>query len=380
MTYFIRALLTRILFISVTVSVTVSGYCQVYSNREVGKKNAELIDSLKHSEYPYALPIWGQKATKLGFNLPYSAGLGINYLYQKSDLVIENLQVGFNHGPLYNLDEIIRFTNATSEASGLNFRPDIWLFPFLNIYGIFAKSSPATTVDFGIWVPDETGLYTQVAQFNTQANFKATTFGFGVTPTIGVGGGWFALDMNFTWSDIPELDKPAFAFIFGPRLGKTFKLNRPESNVAVWVGGFRLKLNTGTEGSLNINELINTDGLQGKVDAGLQKVTAKQTEVDNWWNGLSNAEQKNPLNIAKHDLANSALSTAGSFLGNLDNALNDEKNATVQYSLDKRPKDMWNFLIGSQYQYNKHWMVRCEVGFLGTRTQVIAGLQYRFGL
>jgi len=52
----------------------------------------------------------------------------------------------------------------------------------------------------------------------------------------------------------------------------------------------------------------------------------------------------------------------------------------VQYSLDKRPKDMWNFLIGSQYQYNKHWMIRCEVGLLGSRTQVIAGLQYRFGL
>jgi hypothetical protein len=160
---------------------------------------------------------------------------------------------------LYNLDEIIRFNNATSEASGVNFRPDIWLFPFLNIYGIFAKSSPSTTVDFGIFVPDETGQYTQVAQFNTQANFKATTFGFGLTPTIGVGGGWFALDMNFTWSDIDKLDKPAFAFIFDPRLGKTFKLNKPESNIAVWVGAFRLMLNTGTQGSINLNEIINTE-------------------------------------------------------------------------------------------------------------------------
>jgi hypothetical protein len=84
--------------------------------------------------------------------------------------------------------------------------------------------------------------------------------------------------------------------------------------------------------------------------------------------------------MAKHDLATRTLSTAGAFLGNLDNSLNDEKNATVQYSLDKRPKDLWNFLIGSQYQYSKNWMLRCEVGILGSRTQVIAGLQYRFGL
>jgi hypothetical protein len=376
MNYFTRVLFSFAFMVSTTSPI----WGQVYSNRELGKKNAEVVDSIKHSDYPYALPIWGQKATKLGFNLPYSAGLGINYLYQKSDLVIENLQVGFNHGPLYNLDEIIRFNNATSEASGINFRPDIWLFPFLNIYGIFAKSSPSTTVDFGIFVPDETGQYTQVAQFNTQANFKATTFGFGLTPTIGVGGGWFALDMNFTWSDIDKLDKPAFAFIFDPRLGKTFKLKRPESNIALWVGGFRLMLNTGTKGSLNINDLINTDGLQAKVDAGVQKVSDKQMEVDNWWSGLSNLEQNNPVNKAKYATANRALATAGGFLGNLDNALNDDKNATVQYSLDKRPKDLWNFLIGTQYQYNKNWMLRCEVGFLSSRTQVIAGLQYRFGL
>lgn len=84
--------------------------------------------------------------------------------------------------------------------------------------------------------------------------------------------------------------------------------------------------------------------------------------------------------MAKHELADRALSTAGVFLGNLDNILNDDKNATVQYSLDKRLKNLWNFLIGSQYQFNKNWMLRCEVGLLGTRTPVITGLQYRFGL
>ena len=75
-----------------------------------------------------------------------------------------------------------------------------------------------------------------------------------------------------------------------------------------------------------------------------------------------------------------ALETAGGFLNSIDSALNDEESASVQYSLDKKPADMWNFLLGTQYQHNKHWMVRCEVGFLGSRTQVLAGLQYRFGL
>jgi len=60
---------------------------QVYTNKPVGEKSESLVDSLKITLYPYALPIWGDKATALGFDLPYSAGLSVNYLTQESDLV-----------------------------------------------------------------------------------------------------------------------------------------------------------------------------------------------------------------------------------------------------------------------------------------------------
>jgi hypothetical protein len=362
------------------ILITTSSLAQVYSNKVVGKKNVNEIDSLKTAEYPYVLPIFGDKATKLGFNLPYSAGLGVNYLWQKSDLVIENLMVGFNHNQMHDLSEVVRFNSATSEATGLNFRPDVWLFPFLNVYGIFAKSQPSTTVDFGIYAPDSTGNWKNVISLVSEANFDATTYGFGITPTIGVGGGWFALDMNFTWNDIAELDKPAFAFIFGPRLGKTFKFNKPESNIAIWVGGFRLKLNTGTTGSIPLTDVIETSGLQTKVDNGQATVTESYLQVEDWWNGLSYFEQNNPVNKTKYETASRALNAAGGFLNSLDESLNDENTASVQYSLDKRPKDMWNFVIGTQYQYNKHWMIRFEYGFLASRNQIITGLQYRFGL
>ena len=141
-----------------------------------------------------------------------------------------------------------------------------------------------------------------------------------------------------------------------------------------------MKLNTGTTGSIDLTEVIDTNGLQARVDAGLQKVSDSYVGVENWWNGLSPLEQKNPVNVAKYEGANLALDRASGFLNSLDEALNDEQNASVQYSLDKRPKDMWNFIIGSQYQHNKHWMLRLEYGFLGSRQQIIAGLQYRFGL
>ncbi len=354
---------------------------QVYSDKAVGKKNVEVADSLKKADYPYSLPIWGEKVAKLGFNLPYSAGIGINYLWQKSDLKIENLSVGFNNGPLYNLDEVIRFNQAVSEASVINIRPDIWLLPFLNVYGILAASKPSTAVGFGIWVPDSSNNWTEIATYNTKANFTGTSFGLGMTPTIGVAGGWIALDMNVAWTDVSALEKPAFTFVFGPRFGKTFKFKKPEQNIALWVGGFRVKLGSATSGSIALQDVLPADGnAQAKIDAGQQKVVEKQTQVDSWWNNLSSAEQNNPINKAKYETANSALTKAGNILNAADGALNTISTSTVQYSLDKGVKDMWNFIIGSQFQLNKSWMLRVEYGFLGSRQQLITGLQYRFGL
>jgi hypothetical protein len=64
----------------------------------------------------------------------------------------------------------------------------------------------------------------------------------------------------------------------------------------------------------------------------------------------------------------------------LDGALSTASTSTVQYSLTKKPKDMWNFVVGSQFQINRHFMLRAEYGFLSSREQLTLGLQYRFGL
>ncbi|KUJ60845.1 hypothetical protein AR687_15670 [Flavobacteriaceae bacterium CRH] len=353
---------------------------QVYTEKIVGEKNQELKDSLKVEKYPYALPIWGEKVAQKGYKLPYSAGLSVNYFWQDSEIVISDLNVGFNNGPMFNLDEIVRFDKSSVEAGAITIRPDIWLLPFLNVYGIFGKANPTTKINAGIWIPDADNNWSQIASFSTKANFSATTFGLGLTPTIGIGGGWLALDMNMSWSDVSALDKPAFSYIFGPRLGKTFKLHKPDRNIALWVGGFRVHISGDTKGNINLSDVLQLDGAQEKVDNGFEKVAENQTKVDNWWDSLTPAQQANPVNTAKHNTANRALESAGNFLTTLDGALSTAGSSTVQYSLQKKPKDMWNFIIGSQFQYSKHIMFRVEAGFLGTRTQALAGLQYRFGL
>lgn len=368
-----------ILFILSLVLFFAKCFSQYTTDKIVGPKQADLIDSLKTATYPHLLPIWGQKVTRKGFSLPYPGGLSAQYIWQKSDIIISNLEISFNNGPKYNLDDVIRFDGANTSTSGINIRPDFWLFPFLNVYGIYANSKSSTAIQAGIWIPDSSNTWKKVVDFNTKANFTGNTYGFGITPTFGINGYFIVLDLNFTWTDIDELDKPAFVSVFGPRLGKNFKFKKQDESLAVWIGGFRVVLDNTTSGSLKMSELFPTDQWQSKIDTGIIKVENSQQQVNAWWDGLSPTDQKNPINIAKYNTANSVLAKTANFLNSASAGVSTISNSTVQYSLNKKPKDKWNFIIGAQYQLNKKWMIRGEYGFLSSRHQFIGGLQYRFG-
>ena len=160
---------TLISIVITVLFVTVQVNAQVYTNKVVGAKNETLIDSLKSTEYPYALPILGAKAAARGYDLPYSAGIGVNYLWQESSVIIEDLFVGFNNGPMYDLDEIIRFDDAIATANAINIRPDIWLLPFLNVYGLFSKARTSTEIFAGVWLPDADNVWSEVTSFSLKS-------------------------------------------------------------------------------------------------------------------------------------------------------------------------------------------------------------------
>ena len=157
--------------------------------------------------------------------------------------------VGFNGEEMYELDGIVRFDKARATATSITARPDVWLFPFLNIYGILGISQASTEVGFGVYAPASPGSKDELLHAETLVEFRTTTFGFGMTPTIGVAGGFMALAMNFAWTDVSQFNKPARSFVFGPRFGKMFKLEKPESNIAVWVGRFSVEIASQTAGS-----------------------------------------------------------------------------------------------------------------------------------
>ena len=352
-------------------------HAQQMADRPGGEEYLQLLDTIQPKTYPYLLPIWGQKAVDRGYTLPLSGGLSVQYLWQRSEIVIENLMVGFNGGEKYDLDDIVVFNSAESTSNGVNIRPDFWLFPFLNVYGILARNSFSTDIDITIRVPQGIG-YTDLLNLATAAEFGATTVGFGLTPTMGIAGGFVAFDFNITWSDIEGLKEPAQAFVFGPRFGKVFKMRNPTRKMAVWVGGFRVNIRSETSGNLPLADLIPLDGIEDRIDGALQGAMAAEETLNTWWDGLTPAEKTQ--NAAKYGAGQLAIQKATDILVRLDDGVQNAEESTVQYELDKRQKEKWNFIVGGQFELNPSIMFRAEAGFLGSRTQFFGGIQYRFNL
>src|SRR5436190_22842466 len=96
---------TRSTLLIAVVCLTMIARAQYTTDKVMGPKNQDLADSLKKSEYTYLFTIWGKKVVAKGFNIPKSAGITIQYLYHQSDIIIENMRVGLNHGKTYQLDQ-----------------------------------------------------------------------------------------------------------------------------------------------------------------------------------------------------------------------------------------------------------------------------------
>ncbi len=320
-----------------------------YVNTTVKTKNQAYTDSLKQVEYNYTFPILGQGAYKKGFDIPYPAGIMGNYMWLKQNLVFENLQLGLKTDevdiPLTDVD-FVQFGENINTSYSINVRPDLWILPFLNVYGIFGYGESNTEVN----VIAPINLLSIVDQ-------SLRTAGFGVMGAGGVGPVWFSIDANWTWSKPDLLDKPVLVNVLGLRLGHTFKFkHKPESNIALWAGAMSMKMSSETSGEIKLIDAIPPEAWERKDEI--------VHNYYDWYNNEATPVQK---------LAADQILTP--IVEKIDNA---DGESIVRYAMDKQVEQKWNGTIGIQYQLNKRWMLRSEVGFIGNRKSILASLNYRF--
>lgn len=331
------------------IMFTISGANAQYASTKIKDKHQAYTDSLKQVKYDNIFPIWGQKAYEKGFDIPYPTGVMVNYVYMKQGLIIDNMRLGIQTDnldlPLTGVD-FIEFGNNYTTASTVMVRPDVWVLPFLNVYGLFGSGTSKTEVNLKFPV-----------ELKSVVEQNVNTTGLGVTAAGGLGPVWLAVDWNVTWNKPELLDKAVKVKTFGLRLGQNFVVKgKPYRNFGIWAGAMSLSLGSNTVGELKLNEALPPE-TWNKAD---QIVAA----YDDWYNNTATIPQK---------------VIADQTLGPLVNAIGAaDGEAVIRYGLDKRTKQKWNGIIGAQYQHNKNWMFRTEVGIIGDRKSILLSANYRF--
>jgi opacity protein-like surface antigen len=325
-----------------------------YASKTVREgKNKVYVDSLKSLKYNRVFPFWGQKAYSRGIDVVYPLGIMANYFWVDQGIIIDNFQLGFDNAyggpfdfPLQPLsDSIIAFGNNTNKSYSLNVRPDLWVFPFIDIYGIFGWGKSTTSIEVNAFQYSPEPI-----QFTSIVEQNIATYGLGVLLAGGLGPIWISLDANITWNKPQLLEKATMANVVGIRMGKVFKFkNRPQSNISLWIGTMFVAMQSETLGQIALRDAIpDFDNVKDNLI----------TELEN---------KKDETGLIGDKLIDALI----------DAIENRNGESVLSYSMDKQVKAHWNGLVGAQYQFNKNWQLRVEGGVIGDRKSVLASLNYR---
>lgn len=250
--------------------------------------------------------------------------------------------------PLTDVTRIIDFEEIQATATSINVRPDLWVFPFLNVYGIFWKAY--ATIEVKISYPFE---------LKALAELEGASYGVGTTGAFGVGKYFVVLDGNWVWSNMSNFEEPVKSSVFSFRFGRAFQVGKnPERNIAFWVGGMRVRMGGITDGKITLYEVL-PDETWNKRDE----------IVDNyydWYDGLNALDPKKSV-------------ADKLFTPIIENISTADGDGTIHYRLEKKPVREWNMIVGGQFQINKRWQIRSEGGIVGDRKSFLASVNYRFG-
>ena len=340
-----RAILLLITLFLITNSVSAQ-----YATKKVSKEKQAYTDSLKQVNYDYIFPILGQKAYKAGFDIPYPIGIMGNFIWMNQGILIENIQLGLTTDtkdiPLTNVDEFIKFGDNSNTSYTVNVRPDIWVFPFLDVYGIFGYGRSQTTVNL-----------TEPVAFTSVVEQGIRTAGVGAMGAFGIGPVWMSLDGSWTWNKPDLLDKAVSVAVFGARVGRTFVFKRdPDRNIAIWAGGMRVRMESNTTGQIKLIDALPPEAWERRDEI--------VTEYNDWYAAQGPAKQ-----------AAIDLTPLPDIIDRLEQADGD---AIIKYGMDKQVVQEWNAVFGAQFQLNKRWMLRTEWGLIGDRKSALASINYRF--
>jgi hypothetical protein len=263
------------------------------------------------------LPIWGQKVREMGFDLPLPFGAGANFVLMDQGIDIRNVKVGIGD-PIFEIEDL-DLSDARAHDTAITMRLDMWLLPFANIYGIFGYISGETELD---------------------------------------------LDIGEIANNLPI---PGLPPIFEP--GKTVDSNI-HYNGTTYGGGMTLGVGykdffASVDGNYTYSDIDLVDGdvttltISPRVGLLVDSPAVKGSLA--FWVGAMYMKYKQTV-------------TDDINLNEFDPRL---PSVQINFELDVKNDEPWNFIFGGQWELTKRWQFTAEGG-IGDRKQLILSAFFRF--
>ena len=171
-----------------------------------------------------------------GKKLPLPYGIGITVYDQHQDYVLDSLVLGIPGFDNLPLDRI----SIDNQITDYDVQMDVWLFPFLNVFGLVGTIDGETDVDLG-------GLPLPFPLGKISIDYDGTVYGGGLT-LAGGGDVWFASVTGVaTATDLSgDFESSANSLVVMPRLGLY------NGRGSVWVGAMYLDTQEEHKGTIGL--------------------------------------------------------------------------------------------------------------------------------
>jgi hypothetical protein len=318
---YISILITTLILLHVNVLAQQQGFGCIKNKELLSFAGIEKNNNLNNNPAVDILPLFGKKAKKSGRDLSLPFGVGLYSMYYDQDYVASNLRLTPDSSSLVARADTL-YQNTSAYESVLQIRPNLWLFPFLNVYGIIGYSrgviSPNLVIPYivieNIPIIDSI-IIDSTFEIHDDIAYVGLNYGVGATFSMGFNSFFVMTDYNYTITDPTDLEENLHTHIFSPKVGVLLGNKNSKSFGALWLGAMYMHNDQSFSGKIGVAE-INPD---------LVALLGEEAT----YSGVISAKQR------------------------------------------------WNFIIGSSWVINNHHHITLEVGFW-ERKQISLGYDFRF--
>lgn len=195
---------------------------------------AALADEPTHSR----LPFMAEAARERGYELPlpFGAAFVVTGLGNR-EIEVTDVRVGIAGQPPQSVSQFLNL-GSTSDVFNANLKLDVWLLPFLNLYGLVGYIHNESSTRASVTLPRPGPVPGEIEyQTKIDTSLDGVVGGVGMTLAAGYGNFILVADCNYSQSDL-GFDNDFTALIATVRAGWNGKLGKLPAQLWLGVGNW----------------------------------------------------------------------------------------------------------------------------------------------